>query len=115
MTFKLDSQDDATKQACTHIFKSALRQYQYNLRKTHFEGKANSELSQLSPMENIAEEDGRGLVKLTLKVLVSDKGGGWIGDFYQSLQNTGALKTNDRNEPIDMQRKVDYTRQAIVK
>ena len=27
----------------------------------------------------------------------------------------GVLKTNDRNEPIDMQRKVDYTRQAIVK
>ena len=24
-------------------------------------------------------------------------------------------KTNNRNEPIDMQRKVDYTRQAIVK
>ena len=25
------------------------------------------------------------------------------------------LKTINRNEPIDMQRKVDYTRQAIVK
>ena len=41
--------------------------------------------------------------------------GGWIGDFYESLQNMWVSKTNDRNEPIDMQRKVDYTRQAIVK
>ena len=41
--------------------------------------------------------------------------GGWIGDFYESLQNMEVLKTNDRNEPINMQRKVDYTRQAIVK
>ena len=43
------------------------------------------------------------------------EGGGWIGDFYESLQNMGVSKTNDRNEPIDMQRKADYTRQAIVK
>ena len=41
--------------------------------------------------------------------------GGWIGDFYESLQNMRLSKTNNRNEPIDMQRKVDYTRQAIVK
>ena len=27
----------------------------------------------------------------------------------------GVSKTNDRNEPIDMQRKVDYTSEAIVK
>ena len=27
----------------------------------------------------------------------------------------GDWKTNNRNEPIDMQWKVDYTRQAIVK
>src|SRR3954465_5092706 len=33
MRFKLDSQDDATRQACTHVFKSALRHYRYNLRK----------------------------------------------------------------------------------
>ena len=38
-----------------------------------------------------------------------------IGDFYESLQKTGALKTISRNEHINMQRKVDYTRQAIVK
>ena len=43
------------------------------------------------------------------------EGGGGIGDFYGSLQNTRALKTDNRNEPIDMQRKVEYTRQAIVK
>ena len=60
MRFKLDSQDDAIRQACTHVFKSALR---YNLRKTHFEGKANSELAQTSPAENISDEDSRGLVK----------------------------------------------------
>jgi len=29
----MDSQDDATRQPCTHVFKSALRQYRYNLRK----------------------------------------------------------------------------------
>jgi hypothetical protein len=63
MRFKLDSQDDATRQACTRVFKSALRQYRYNLRKTHFEGKANSELAQTSPVENISDEDWRGLVK----------------------------------------------------
>ena len=63
MRFKLDSQDDATRQARAHVFKSALRQYRYNLRKTHFEGKANSELSQTSLVENIWDEDWRGLVK----------------------------------------------------
>ena len=63
MRFKLDSQDDATRQACTHVLKSALRQYQYNLRKTHFEGKANSELAQTSPVENISDEDWRDFVK----------------------------------------------------
>lgn len=57
MRFNMDSQDDATRQACTHVFKSALQQYQYNLRKTHFEGKANSELAQTSPVENISDED----------------------------------------------------------
>ena len=41
--------------------------------------------------------------------------GGWIGDFYESLQNMKVSKIIDRNEPINMQRKVDYTRQAIVK
>ena len=41
--------------------------------------------------------------------------GGWIGDFYESLQNMEVSKTNDRNKPITLQRKVDYTRQAIVK
>ena len=63
MRFKLDSQDDATRQACTHVFKSALQQYRYNLRKIHFEGKANGELSQTSAVENISDEDWRGLVK----------------------------------------------------
>ena len=59
----MDSQDDETRQACTHVSKSALRQYRYNLRKTHIEGKANSELSQTSLVENISNEDWRGLVK----------------------------------------------------
>ena len=45
------------------MFSSLLRQYQYNLRKTHFEGKANSEPAQTSPVENISDEDWRGLVK----------------------------------------------------
>ena len=63
MRFKLDRQDDATRQACTYVFKSALRQCRYNLRKTHFEGKANSELAQTSLVENISDEDWRGLVK----------------------------------------------------
>ena len=63
MRLKLDSQDDATRQACTHVFKSALRQYRYNLRETHFEGKANSEHAQASPVVNISDEDWRGLVK----------------------------------------------------
>jgi hypothetical protein len=35
----------------------------YNLRKTHFEGKANSELAQTSPVENITDEDWTALVK----------------------------------------------------
>ena len=43
------------------------------------------------------------------------EGGGWIGDFNERLQYMVVSKTNSRNEPIDMQRKVDYTRQAIVK
>ena len=30
---------------------------------THFEGKVNSELAQTSPVENISDEDWRGLVK----------------------------------------------------
>ena len=38
-----------------------------------------------------------------------------MGDFYESLQNMGVLKTNDKIEPVTMQRKVDYTRQAMVK
>ena len=58
----MDPKDDATKQACTHVFQSALRQYRYHLRKSHFEGKANSELSQTSPVENISDEDWRGLI-----------------------------------------------------
>ena len=41
--------------------------------------------------------------------------GGWIGNFYESLQNMEVSKTNDRNKPITMQRKVDYTMQTIVK
>ena len=41
--------------------------------------------------------------------------GGWIGDFYESLQNMEVSKTNDRNEPMNMQRKVDYIRLDIVK
>ena len=41
--------------------------------------------------------------------------GGWIGDFHPSLQNMEVSKKNDRNKPITMQRKVDYTRQTIVK
>ena len=42
----MDPKDDATKQACTHVFQSALRQYRYHLRKSHFEGKANNEIAQ---------------------------------------------------------------------
>ena len=56
----MDSQDDATRQACTHVFKSSLLQYRYNLRKTHFEGKTISELAQTSPVDNISREDWRG-------------------------------------------------------
>ena len=41
--------------------------------------------------------------------------GGWIGDFYQSLQNVEVSKTNNRNNLIDMQRKINYNKQAIVK
>ena len=41
--------------------------------------------------------------------------GGWIGDFYESLQNVEVSKTNNRNNLIDMQRKIDYNKQAIVK
>ena len=66
MRFKLDSQDDATRQACTHVFKSSLRQYRYNLRKTHIEGKAKSELAQTSQVENISDEDWRSVVNTGL-------------------------------------------------
>ena len=63
MRFKLDSQDDATRQACTHVFKSTLRQYRSYLRKTHFQGKANNEIAQTSPMEYIIDEDWTALIK----------------------------------------------------
>src|SRR3954469_21605954 len=53
MRFKLDPEDDATKQACTHVFQSALRQYRYHLRKSHFEGKAKNEIAQTSHCENL--------------------------------------------------------------
>ena len=56
MRFKLDLKDDATKQACTHVFQSALRQYRYHLRKSHFEGKANNEIAQTSQVEYITDE-----------------------------------------------------------
>ena len=59
----MDPKDDATKQACTHAFQSALRQYRYHLRKSHFEGKANNEIAQTSPMEYITDEDRTALVK----------------------------------------------------
>jgi len=57
----LDSKDDATKQACTHVFQSALGQYRYHLRKSHFEGKAKH--LQTSPVEYIIDEDWIALVK----------------------------------------------------
>ena len=63
MRFKLDPKDDATKQACTHVFQSALRQYRYHLRKSHFEGKANNEIAQTSPVEYITNEDWTALIK----------------------------------------------------
>ena len=63
MRFKLDLKDDATKQACTHVFQSALRQYRYHLRKSHFEGKANNEIAQTSPVEYIIDEDWTALIK----------------------------------------------------
>ena len=63
MSFKLDPKDDATKQACTHVFQSALRQYRYHLRKSHFEGKANNEIAQTSLVEYITDEDWTALVK----------------------------------------------------
>jgi len=53
----LDPKDDATKQACTHVFQSTLRQYRYHLRKSHFEGKANNEIAQASQVEYITDED----------------------------------------------------------
>ena len=49
-----------------------------------------------------------------MKVLVIDYRG-VNRHFYESLQNMEVSKTNNRNEPINMQRKVDYTRQAIAK
>ena len=63
MRFKFDLKDDATKQACTHVFQSALRQYQYHLRKSHFEGKANNEIAQTSLVEYITDEYSTALVK----------------------------------------------------
>ena len=63
MRFKLDPKDDATKQACTHVFKSAPRQYRYHLRKSHFEGKANNKIAQTSRVEYITDEDWIALVK----------------------------------------------------
>jgi hypothetical protein len=57
MRFKLDPKDDATKQAFTHVLQSALRQYRYHLRKTHFEGKAKNEIAQTSPVDYITNED----------------------------------------------------------
>ena len=63
MRFKLDPKDDATKQACTHVFQSALRQFRYHLRKSHFEGKANNEIAQTSPVEYITDEEWTALVK----------------------------------------------------
>ena len=59
----MDPKDDATKQACTPVFQSALRQYRYHLRKSHFEGKANNEIAQTSPVEYITDEDWTTLVK----------------------------------------------------
>ena len=41
--------------------------------------------------------------------------GGWIGDFYESLQNMEVSKTNNRNNLIDMQQKINYNKQAIIK
>src|SRR4051812_12861595 len=50
-------------QACTHFFQSALRQYRYHLRKSHFEGKANNEIAQTSLVQYITDEDWTTLVK----------------------------------------------------
>ena len=63
MRFKLDPKDDATKQACTHVFQSALRLYRYHLTKSHFEGKANNEIARTSPVDYIIDEDWTALVK----------------------------------------------------
>ena len=38
-----------------------------------------------------------------------------MGDFYESLQNMEVSKTNNRNNLIDMQRKINYNKQAIIK
>ena len=59
----MDLKDDVTRQACTHVFQSALRQYRYHLRKSHFEGKANNEIAQTSPVEYITDEDWIALAK----------------------------------------------------
>ena len=59
----MDLKDDATKKACTHVFQSALRQYRYHLRKSHFEGKANNEITQISLAEYITDEDWTAPVK----------------------------------------------------
>ena len=41
--------------------------------------------------------------------------GGWIGNFYESLQNVEVSKTNNRNDLVDMQQKINYNNQAIFK
>ena len=38
-----------------------------------------------------------------------------MGDFYESLQNLEVSKTNNKNDLIVMQRKINYPKQAIVK
>ena len=43
------------------------------------------------------------------------EGGGWIGDFYESLQNVEVSETNNKNDLIDMQWKINYNKQTIVK
>ena len=59
----MDPKDDATKQACTHVFHSTLRHYRFHLRKSHFEGKDYNEIAQTSPVEYITDEDWTALIK----------------------------------------------------